>query len=255
MQLIDRTGHRYGHLIVIERLPAKSKKDTNARWFCRCDCGLGTVAYGQDLARGKVKSCGCWNPNRIMQHGMAGTHVYRVWQAMLQRCENPKAQSFANYGGRGIQVCEEWHKFEKFIADMGDRPRGFSLDRIEVDGPYSKENCRWATTKQQNNNTRRNRVIEFRGERRTLAGWAELYGLNWTTLRERLDRLKWDDLEAALTSPPRMPALHEFGGEKKTLAQWAEATGIPLDTLRSRLSKLGWSIEKTLTTPHPRRKP
>jgi len=251
MRVIERAGQRYGRLIAIERLPAKSKKDTNARWFCRCDCGQGVVAYGQDLARGKVKSCGCLNADRILRHGMSRTHVYQVWKGMLQRCENPKSPGFANYGGRGIRVSDEWHDFERFIADMGPRPKGYSIDRIDVNGPYSKDNCRWATTKQQANNTRRNRVVEFRGERLTLGEWADRYGIDWSTLRGRLDRLKWDDLEAALTSPPRMPRLFEFRGQRKPLAQWANEFGLPLDTLRARLKKLGWPLERALTErPH-----
>lgn len=248
MRLIDRTGEKYGRLTAVERLPAKSKKDTNARWFCRCDCGRATVAYGQDLARGKMKSCGCLNAERIMQHGMSQTHVYSVWRMMLQRCENPKSPAYPNYGGRGIRVCDEWRDFERFFLDMGNRPAGYSIDRIDVDGPYCKENCRWATTAQQANNKRRNRVIEFRGRRQTLAEWADELGLDWHTIRSRLDNYGWS-VERALSERPRRTALHEFRGEKKTLQAWATEFGLPLDTLRSRLSKLGWPLSRALTEP------
>lgn len=248
MRLIDRTGDRYGRLTVIERLPAKSKTDTNARWYCRCDCGRSTVAYGQDLERGKVKSCGCLNAERIMQHGYSGRHVYGVWQAMRQRCENPKAQRYADYGARGIRVCDEWRRFENFLADMGDRPQGYSLDRIDNDGPYSKENCRWTISKVQNNNKRDSRVIEFRGEKRTLAEWADHLGLEWSSLRGRIDRYGWD-LERALTTPPTVTKLYEFNGKTLSLRDWAVESGIPLETLRSRVSKLKWSIDRALTEP------
>lgn len=250
MRLIDRTGLRYGRLVAVERLPAKSKTDTNARWFCRCDCGRGTVAYGQDLAREKVKSCGCLNAERIMQHGMAGTHVYHVWKAMRQRCENPKAQRYADYGGRGIRVCDEWKSFERFFSDMGNRPKGYSLDRIDNDGGYNKANCRWATTKQQNNNNRRNRIVELNGEKRTIAEWADRVGLDWTTIRNRLDIHGWS-VEQALSAPVKGAELFEHRGRKQTLREWSEETGINLDTLRSRIGKLGWSIERALTEPAP----
>lgn len=202
MRVIDRKGLRYGRLVAIERLAAKSKSDTNARWFCRCDCGLATVAYGQDLQRGKVKSCGCFNAERITQHGMAHLPEYAIWQAMRQRCENPKAQVWDNYGGRGIKVCAEWKKFERFFADMGRKKPGQSLNRIDNDGNYCKENCEWASYDKQANNTRRNRIVEFKGERRTLAEWAKKSGLTWYTLRSRLDNYGWP-LERALTTPVR----------------------------------------------------
>ena len=248
MKVIDRTGQRYVRLVALERLPAKSKTDTNARWFCRCDCGVGVVAYGQDLQKGKVKSCGCLNAERIMQHGMSNTHVYAVWQAMLQRCENPNAQRYSDYGGRGISVCQGWHRFEAFFADMGNRPKGYSLDRIDNDGNYRKDNCRWALTKQQANNKRINRIIEFNGEKRTLAEWAERVGLGWYTLRSRLDVYGWN-IEKSLTTPSTLAALYEFDGRKQTLRQWSEEMSIPLETLSSRIRKLGWAVDRALKEP------
>lgn len=248
MRVIDRTGERYGRLVAVERLPAKSKTDTNARWFCRCDCGQSTVSYGQDLARGRTKSCGCLNREQHLQHGMAGTHVYAVWQMMLQRCENPNSQAYENYGARGIKVCPEWHRFEQFFADMGNRRSGFSLDRINNDGDYCKENCRWAVTSQQLNNTRRNRVLELNGEKLTIAQWAERKGFKWTTIRTRLDQYGWS-VEKALTTPPMLAESFKFKGRKQTLREWSDETGINIEVLRSRVRKMGWSISRALTEP------
>lgn len=246
MRFIDRAGHRYERLVALERLPAKSKTDTNARWFCRCDCGRSTVAYGQDLDRCKVKSCGCLNAERIMQHGMSDTPVYAVWQAMLQRCENPKAQGYENYGGRGISVCEKWHTFEGFFKEMRNPAPGYSLDRIDNDGNYCKENCRWALTKQQANNKRKNRRIEFNGETKTLAEWADHVGIGWFTLRSRLDVYGWS-VEKTLTTPSTLAVLYEFRGRKQTLRKWSDESGINLETLSARVRKLGWPIDRALT--------
>lgn len=199
MKLIDRTGQRYSRLTVLSRAPNKSAKDTNARWVCRCDCGATCVAYGQDLARGKFKSCGCLNAERIVRHGMSRSSVYSTWKTMIQRCENPNAKGYKSYGGRGITVCDEWHSFDAFVRDMGVRPKGYTLDRIDNDKGYSKENCRWATTAQQNNNNRRNRRITVDGETRTIAEWAQFYGLKWYQIASRV-KSGWG-MEEAVTTP------------------------------------------------------
>lgn len=200
MKLIDRIGERYGRLLVTERAPNKSEKDTNARWKCVCDCGGQSIQYGQDLKKGKVVSCGCWNDEKRHKHGMARTAVYHVWQQMIQRCENPNERAYHNYGGRGIKVCERWKTFENFIADMGVRDKGYSLDRIDNDGNYEFSNCRWATTKQQLNNRRNNRILELNGERMTIGEWADKLGIKWDTIRSRVDRYGWT-IEKALTTP------------------------------------------------------
>lgn len=200
MKLTDRLGQRYGRLLVTGRAPNKSQKDTNARWECVCDCGVKTVQYGQDLKKGKVVSCGCWNDEKRFKHGLADTPVHRVWIGMNSRCSNPKLANYANYGGRGIKVCERWKSFENFVADMGIRPEGYSIDRINNDGDYEPSNCRWATTKQQLNNKRVNRILVLNGESRTIAEWSEKLGIGWYTIRSRVDRYGWT-IEKALTTP------------------------------------------------------
>jgi hypothetical protein len=203
MRLTDRLGQRYGRLVVTGRAPNKGGKDTNARWHCECDCGSRSVAYGQDLARGKVKSCGCLNAERIVRHGMARTQAYRAWLQMIQRCENPNTRNYNNYGGRGIAVCDEWHDYSNFLRDMGAKPAGYTLDRRDNDKGYNKENCRWATTSQQNNNKRQQRRLTLNGRTQTVAEWvlelAPQTGLTWRTIASRLV-YGWT-VEQALTTP------------------------------------------------------
>lgn len=206
MKLIDRKGEKYGRLVVVDRALNKSATDTNARWLCKCECGKHCVVYGQDLKRGKQVSCGCWNTEKRTSHGMSRTHVNSVWRQMRDRCNNPKNPSYKNYGGRGIEVCDRWSKFENFIADMGDRPGGYTLDRIDNSKGYSPDNCRWATMMQQLNNRRNNRYIEWNGESKTLAEWSRTTGVSWFTLRARIDRLGWTiDRALSTVSKSKIP--------------------------------------------------
>lgn len=151
--LANLKGKIYGRLTVIHR--AESSKNGHAKWFCRCECGNDTVVFASNLKREHTTSCGCVNDEVITKHAMQGTPEYHTWKGMIQRCANPNASRYKDYGGRGITVCEEWLSFEKFYADMGDRPTGTSLDRIDNNSGYYKDNCRWATQSIQNSNKRR----------------------------------------------------------------------------------------------------
>lgn len=194
----DIAGLRFGRLTVVARVG--SDNNGNSRWLCSCDCGEQRNVLAQSLRNGATRSCGCLNrelvAKRETRHGQTGTSTYRTWDAMLQRCTNPKHRKWPDYGGRGIQVCESWKKYEDFFSDMGARPDGMTIDRIDNDGDYTPENCRWATPTEQMNNRRNNRVFVINGERLTLSQACRKFQINKSTARNRLSRGM--DIEAAM---------------------------------------------------------
>jgi hypothetical protein len=125
------------------------------------------------------------NGKFVKTHGMFGTPIYGVWNAMLQRCNNPNMENYERYGGRGISVCKEWLRFEGFYKDMGDSPPGMSIDRIDNNGNYSASNCRWVTRTAQQRNKRSNVMVEYKGLNLCLAEWSERIGVKAVTLRSR----------------------------------------------------------------------
>lgn len=131
---------------------------------------------------------------------MRNTPEYRIWVWMKQRCNNPNNTGYHKYGGRGIKVCKRWLRFESFYRDMGDRPKGLTLERINNSKGYFPDNCKWATWKEQANNSRKNVVIEYKGVKLTMAQWAEKLKINYRTLRYRLRIAHWP-IEKALTMP------------------------------------------------------
>lgn len=200
--LVDITGHRFNRLIVIKRA---NNVGQTPKWECVCDCGNKSVVAGNKLKSGRIKSCGCYVRQLIGQrsktHGLSRRPMYLVWNSMMQRCYNPKDCSYKNYGARGIYVCDRWRESPaNFIADMGVRPSPkHSIDRVDNDGPYAPENCRWATKTEQNNNLRTNRILTHNGMTQTVSVWARELGINKRTIRARLDDLGWP-VEKALTA-------------------------------------------------------
>lgn len=151
-KLLDLTGQKFAYLEVLCRADSPKK---GARWECRCSCGKEVVVASNHLRSGATKSCGCFREGAKKTHGLHKTSEYTVWGNMIARCRNPAHPSYVNYGGRGILVCEQWLDFQAFYADMGNRPSSLhSLERINNDKGYNKENCKWSTLQEQSLNKR-----------------------------------------------------------------------------------------------------
>lgn len=217
---VDVLGMRFGRLVATECIgPEKA----SIKWLFLCDCGKQKIATASNVRSGKTQSCGCLHREvsslqAKISHPLAvaanTTHghsairntkfrkEYNIWLTMRQRCRNPRTKKFEDYGGRGITVCARWDSFENFIADMGPKTEGLSLDRINNDGNYEPSNCRWATRTEQANNQRYRKDshwIEFDGERRTITEWAKVRGIKPVTLYARITRYKWP-IERALAA-------------------------------------------------------
>lgn len=216
-------GDRFERLTVLEgpvrvSQPSKANPSRTIEGFVfQCDCGNRCVANKYAVLRGYTRSCGCLrreaereNGKRSLRHGYA-RHVvgrspeYAVWTSLRNRCSNPRHHAWKDYGGRGITVCERWqHSFEAFLGDMGPRPTAaHQIDRIDNDGPYSKDNCRWATVREQARNRRSCVYLEYGGKLLTQSEWSEITGIAVSTLISRRDR-GWTTTET-LSTPPGHP--------------------------------------------------
>ncbi len=189
MKKIDLAGKRFGWLIVVSQ--AATGKHGHIMWECLCDCGNKTIVTTGRLHSGHTKSCGCLK-NKA-RHGHARrknslSSTYSSWLHLRDRCNNSQADKFSYYGGRGIKVCKRWDKFENFLADMGDKPKGLTIERIDNNKGYFPENCKWVTRKAQTRNRRNNRLITYKNKTQCMVEWAEEYKIKPKVLWDRLQR-------------------------------------------------------------------
>ena len=209
----DKTGQRFGRLVVLNR----DEKDRSGqpRWRCRCDCGNETVVYGSGLVTGHTSSCGCYGAEARRTHGHslvgAVSRTYSCWRSMRARIFNKDSDSYKDYGGRGISICDRWMKFENFLEDMGEAPKGLSIERLNNDGDYCKENCRWATYTKQNRNSRNVKLSmeaarEIRKDPRTIWAIAKDYGVCESNIaRIRANKI-WKENQPLFYEPqPQQP--------------------------------------------------
>jgi hypothetical protein len=152
MKLADRTGQRFGKLLVIEQAGRNNLK--KVLWKCKCDCGNEIDVVAGSLVTGNTVSCGCYLKEQITKHGGSGKGSYNTWRAMVRRCNNINDKDYHRYGGAGVTVCGRWLEYSNFVADMGEPIGDETLDRINVYGNYELANCRWAGIKVQNRNVK-----------------------------------------------------------------------------------------------------
>jgi hypothetical protein len=203
--LIDIIGQRFGFLTVV----SLSHQDTVSKiyyWKCKCDCGNEVTVRGKDLRSGNTKSCGCYRDSslgdRSRTHGLSRTRIYAIWENMRGRCQCKSKSSYYNYGERGICVCNEWEDFEVFYkwAQLTGYTENLTIERIDNNGNYCPENCRWATKQEQNKNTRRTVKVKYKGEERTIIALAEEFNLPRKLVYKRVHYLRWS-IEEALETP------------------------------------------------------
>lgn len=210
---INLTGRRFGRLLVVgEATTPRNKK--NIFWECLCDCGTTKEIVGYSLTGGITSSCGCLHREvvgaRLRTHGRSKSRAHKIWRGMRQRCFDKNCKSYPRYGGAGVTVCERWNSFENFLADMGDPPLGFTLDRTDNAKGYSPDNCAWRTQKEQQRNRTNNRILEINGVRLCITAWAERQGLQDSTIRRRL-HYGWSAADAVLTPLFKRPLSQWMG--------------------------------------------
>lgn len=197
-----KVGEKYGRLITIEKI--KSAKGVKSRWLCVCDCGRSKSVIGSDLLGGKVKSCGCLlkeAKGRPTNENAKNRHpLYATWNNMMSRCYNHNSTSYKRYGALGITVCDRWHTFELFVEDIGERPSKLhSVDRIKNNLGYFKENCRWATDKEQARNRISNKLLMVDGVVKPLCEWSELSGISADVINKRFDKHGWSAYDSVFS--------------------------------------------------------
>lgn len=205
MKYKDLTSQKFNRLTVLEKVVGKSSKGL---WKCRCDCGNIVFATRHDLTSNHKKSCGCFKKDYLSQksstHKLTKTRIYKIWIDMKKRCYNHNQKYYCNYGGRGISICDEWKQdfisFYNWSIKNGYND-DLSIDRINNDGDYCPNNCRWANRTTQNNNSRHNRYITYNGKTLTMSQWAKYLNLTYSCLKTRFRR-GWS-VEKALTTPAK----------------------------------------------------
>ncbi len=197
---IDLTGRTYNRLTVLKYIGSST-------WLCKCSCGNTCQARSYAIRKNIVVSCGCYKAEKAKEfhtthgHSSKRTPTYQVWDGVIQRCTNKKNQAYKNYGGRGIRVSGKWLKFENFLKDMGEKPTTkHSIERIDNNGGYESQNCKWILLSKQHINKRTNFMITYKQIAMPLSEWAKKYNIHPSTLRNRIVRSRWP-IDKSLTLP------------------------------------------------------
>lgn len=197
-------GEKFGRLTLVDPC---NHVGGRPGWECKCECGVIGRYQIRRLISGHTKSCGCIKADGgATKHGHrrrgSTSPTYVSWQSMIQRCSDPEHSNYAAYRGSGITVCAEWQNFDQFLADMGERPRGTTIDRIDGSIGYQPKNCRWASNTEQANNKRTRKTISANGAERTLKEWSAITGIPASCIHKRVTKLGWP-IEAAISTPSK----------------------------------------------------
>lgn len=240
-------GKTYNHLTIIGVNGAPYKVQ------CECDCPNHTkveVNY-YSLTSNNTKSCGCLARHNLIKrntkHGLRNHPLYGVWCSMKRRCNVPNSKSYKYYGGRGITYCKEWEEFKPFYdwSIVNGYEKGLEIDRIDNDGNYCPENCRWVTPKVNKNNMSTNVVLEYNGLKMNLKQWSDYLGIKYSTIVDRWER-KYP-IEKILSKEVRCSVKYvEYNGETKSVHDWAIYFNIKQDTLSARLKKRKYDMYKVV---------
>lgn len=253
----DLVGQKFGKLTVLERAEdyITPQNEREVQWRCKCDCGRECIVRGHSLRNGHTTSCGCAAIDASTKHGMHGTRLYNIYGHMIQRCYNPANKSFEDYGARGIYICDEWRGENGFINFMNwALANGYndnlSIDRINNDGPYCPDNCRWTDARTQANNRRSSIYMTYNGETHTISDWSLIMNIPYATLHNRYINMGWT-VEQCLETPVNyyIHNITNSNGETHSLEEWSQITGISHKTLYDRIFRFGWNIDKALTDP------
>lgn len=248
----DITGQRFGRLKAICDVGLDT--DRHMKWLCECDCGKEVVVRGSDLRKGKQVSCGCYKRENTSiyasTHGMSKERIYHIWNGIKDRCNRPNSHSFKHYGGRGITVCNEWYDFEVFLSWAFSRGynNNLTIERIDVNGNYEPENCKWIPMSEQAMNTRRTHYITIGKEHFAVAMWENKKGHKRGLVNGRLQR-GFSEEDAVNLPKLKKQALRyiTFKGKTQTVANWSRELGIPSATIRRRIDVYGWSENEALS--------
>lgn len=260
--LVDFTGKTFGDWTVLyelERYRTPSGRPVRM-WRCKCKCGNECNVQGQHLSSGESTMCTeCGykvSGFKNKKHGESDTKLYAIWSSIKKRCYNPNEKCYSNYGGRGITMCDEWKNdymsFRKWAYDNGyDESKSkneCSIDRINVNGDYCPENCRWVDIITQANNKRNNFCITYNGETRTVHEWSRILDMPVYLITDRIQREGWTPERTFTTKGDARERIIDFNGVSKSIKEWSNITGLKSATISRRL-KNGWSVKDALTKP------
>ena len=267
-----KIGDHFGRLMVIGFAGHSRTKSGKSKLLvkCKCSCGNVIITPSNNLITGDTKSCGCYSKDIAREshlgksynykHGgtMYNSRLYKVFSTMHQRCENPNCDHYDRYGGRGIYICKEWSgengffNFREWAMNNGynpDAPKGeCTINRIDNDGPYSPDNCEWVNMKTQMNNTSINRYITYNGETHTVSDWANILGIKFSTLENRLCN-GWSIEKALSTKAEKNITFINYNGNNYSVAEWCYIFGLAQTTVSSRIERGATDPAKILKRP------